>query len=278
MLFPMSLQRSRFQIISGSEHAITKGSSTFQAQMNDPAPVVEEGSVARVAAPVVLGNNYAGLTLDELGPAIERLHRGAEGFIRCTKAAAASALQCALEAGGALLLAKDKVPHGEWGAWLRQNIPGLSPDQATRYMKLAREIPHVRNFDHIGTIRQAYVAAGVIKRPAKGGGKKAVTPVLDRDTALAPADFASRFRSLRVFLEHAKPRLLASEMPRDEGVQMAAEVELILSLLRDIQGHVSKSPVTPPLPPTTPPSPIRPPTAPTAPLPPTTPPPPPVTR
>ena len=76
--------------------------------------------------------------------------------------------------------------------------------------------------------------------------EEAAAPVLDRDTALAPADFVSRFRSLRVFLEHAKPRLLAGEMPLAEVTEMAEEVEAIVTLFRDLQGHLEKPLASPP--------------------------------
>ena len=170
-------------------------------ETNKSAAGVEEVSLTSVAAPLFLECKYAGLTLKELGPAIARLHQGAEGLIVATKVAAKGALQCALQAGGALLLAKDGVPHGEWMSWLRQNVQGLSSDQATRYMKLAREIPHVRNLDQLKTIRAAYIATGVVKESGKKGRKREPAPVLDRETALTPSDFLSRFRSLRVFLE-----------------------------------------------------------------------------
>jgi len=192
---------------------------------------------------VDLESKYAGLALEELGPAISRLHRGAVETSTLIRQTATSALEFALEAGTALNAAKEKVPHGEWGAWLLRKVPGLSPDQACRYMRLAQEIPHVRNFASIQTVRQAYIATGVIKEPGKNGCKKAAKgPTF----ALAPADFVSRFRSLRIFLESARPRLLAGEMAREEVAEMTEEVGLILSLFRDIEQHLGKPLALPP--------------------------------
>ncbi|MEI8310962.1 MAG: DUF3102 domain-containing protein, partial [Verrucomicrobiota bacterium] len=171
----------------------------------------------------VCGKSYESMPLSDLGPAIAKLHEGAEQCSASARKVVENALAFVLEAGKALQAAKDKVHHGEWGSWLRQHVPALSHDRANRYMKAAREIPHVRNLDKIKTVRQLYISTGVVKEPAKGSAKKSTAPALDRDTALAPADFVSRFRALRGFLEHAKPRLLAGEMPLAEVTEMAGE-------------------------------------------------------
>jgi len=197
------------------------------------------------AMPAVCGKSYESMPLSDLGPAIAKLHEGAEQCSASVRKVVENALAFVLEAGKALQAAKDKVHHGEWGSWLQQHVPALSHDRANRYMKAAREIPHVRNLDKIKTVRQLYISTGVVKEPSKGGRKKAAAPVLDRDTALAPADFVSRFRALRLFLEHAKPRLLAGEMPLAEVTEMAGEVEAILALFRDLQGHLEKPPASP---------------------------------
>lgn len=205
------------------------------------------------SVPAISETSYKSMPLSDLGPTIAKLHEGAEQCSASVRKVVENALAFVLEAGKALQAAKERVPHGQWGSWLLQHVPALSHDRANRYMKAAREIPHVRNLDKIKTVRQLYVCTGVLKEPAKGGRKKAVAPVLDRDTALAPADFVSRFRALRLFLENAKPRLLAREMPLAEVTEMAGEVEAILALFRDLQGHLEKPLVN--LPPTsTPPS------------------------
>jgi len=200
-------------------------------------------TVSGTTQPVSLERKYAGLALEELGPAISRLHRGALDMSTLIRQTATSALEFALEAGTALNAAKEKVPHGEWGAWLLREVPGLSSDRATRYMRMAKEIPHVRNLDQIKTVRQALIATGVIKEPGKNGCKKEGDGPIH---ALAPADFVSRFRSLRIFLESTRPRLLAGEMPREEVVEMTREVGLILNLFRDIEQHLGKPLALPP--------------------------------
>ena len=43
----------------------------------------------------------------------------------------------AAKAGALLNQAKELLPHGEFGKWVRKNLPGLSSDTAERYRKLA---------------------------------------------------------------------------------------------------------------------------------------------
>lgn len=45
----------------------------------------------------------------------------------------------AIKAGKLLLSAKEKVPHGQWQIWLKENVSELSQSTACRWMKLAEE-------------------------------------------------------------------------------------------------------------------------------------------
>ena len=207
--------------------------------MNEPNAVIEKA----VDSPQLLDIS----TLDDaqLGEMIVGCHRSATTMAAAASNATRAALELALKAGHALNEAKRRCGHGEWGDWLKQHVPDLAQDRANRYMRMAKEIADVRNFDEIKTVRQAFIAVGILRESSKGGGKKTAAPVLDRDTALEPADFVSRFRALRVFLEHAKPRLLAGEIPLAEVTEMAGEVDAILALFRDLQGHLEKPPASP---------------------------------
>ena len=53
---------------------------------------------------------------------------------------ARTAMDLALEAGHSLNLAKEQVPHGQWNAWLAENVTA-APRTAQAYMRLAREVP-----------------------------------------------------------------------------------------------------------------------------------------
>ena len=141
------------------------------------------------------------------------------------------------------------VPHGQWTAWLKLHVSELSEDRACRYMKLAREIPHVRNLDENVTLRQAFLLAGVVKEPGKGEAKRACKPPLEADAVFTPADVVSRFRSLRVFLDTTTPRLCTVVLPDSEADELAVEVGQIVGHLRDLLQHLEKAPALPPAPP-----------------------------
>ncbi|MEI6277955.1 MAG: DUF3102 domain-containing protein [Verrucomicrobiae bacterium] len=178
---------------------------------------------------------------------IVRCHRDSTGMAATVVKAARVALDLAIRAGAALNEAKSRCEHGHWGEWLKLHVPALSEDQACRYMKLARQIPHMRNLNEIATIRKAYLAAGVITEQAKGEAKRACKPPMEADAVFAPADVVSRFRSLRMFLDTATPRLCALVMPDSEADELAVEVGLIVGHLRDILRHLEKMPALPPV-------------------------------
>ena len=74
-------------------------------------------------------------------------------------------------AGKYLLAAKAKVGHGGWLKWFAENCPGISEDTSERYRNLAEyaikeakaNSAHWRNLIEAGSLRQAYIAAGVVK-------------------------------------------------------------------------------------------------------------------
>lgn len=56
--------------------------------------------------------------------------------------------------GRALLAAKEKVPHGQWTAWLGSNFDYSQPN-ASRYMAIASNYSRVNNLPNAGSIREA---------------------------------------------------------------------------------------------------------------------------
>jgi Protein of unknown function (DUF3102) len=79
------------------------------------------------------------VSLSELASIANREHHLA-------KQAAKSMALHSLAAGEALNRAKDRVKHGEWGAWLRENFDG-SQRSAQRYMRIAANAPRVAHLD-----------------------------------------------------------------------------------------------------------------------------------
>src|SRR5262245_53089938 len=69
-----------------------------------------------------------------LVPEIRAAHEEAE---KCQRNSHGRALEYAIKAGDALILAKDAVGHGAFSIWRQQNLPHIPPRTATLYMQLA---------------------------------------------------------------------------------------------------------------------------------------------
>lgn len=73
--------------------------------------------------------------LEALAEQINVEHRACDAALR-------SGLRHAVNAGGLLAEAKERVNHGEWGSWLADNFEG-STRTAQAYMKVSREVPNL---------------------------------------------------------------------------------------------------------------------------------------
>jgi hypothetical protein len=69
-----------------------------------------------------------------LVPEIKAAHEEAE---KSQRASHTRALECAIKAGDALILAKEAVGHGAFSIWRQQNLPHIPSTTATLYMRLA---------------------------------------------------------------------------------------------------------------------------------------------
>lgn len=78
-----------------------------------------------------------------------------------------AAVVAAIECGKIMTKAKDLVGHGNWEKWLLDNCPDIAEITARRWMRLAKG-SHVIDLKDCQSIRQAYLACGIIPR----GGKK----------------------------------------------------------------------------------------------------------
>lgn len=67
-----------------------------------------------------------------------RLQQLAVEIVTFDRQAKITAVSCAIEIGERLLEAKDLVPHGEWGNWLKVNV-NYSQSTANNFMRLYKE-------------------------------------------------------------------------------------------------------------------------------------------
>ena len=72
----------------------------------------------------------------DVTPALTDLVRRGRAAVTGLTTAASNAVQYAIDAGNALIVARDKTKRGEWGPFLKRC--DLGERQAERYMRLAR--------------------------------------------------------------------------------------------------------------------------------------------
>lgn len=104
-----------------------------------------------------------------------RIHCQYDQFITCDARKADKVaywetrkLQYALTIGNLFIEAKKLVPHGDWGDFIQGFRHKISKRTAEKYMSLASQkanAPHGSLLDNAGTLRKAYIAAGIIKDP-----------------------------------------------------------------------------------------------------------------
>ena len=117
---------------------------------------------------------------------INDLHLKAESLASSAKVNASQAIAVAVECGRLLCEQKKRVAHGGWLDWLSSNCPDISERTAQKYMRLTRKLLELSDSnandgadleaaDKVSalldgspkTLRQAYIAAGVIPEPSK---------------------------------------------------------------------------------------------------------------
>jgi len=110
---------------------------------------------------------------------------------------ASNALNAAVEIGHYLNEARRRAGKGHWLDWLEKNCPDLSQPTAYRYMGLARKLSHVINGKNGMTIRQAYLACGIL--PDEPTVKKE-PPDLDHAPEFGATEVLAQVRSLRQYV------------------------------------------------------------------------------
>ncbi|PTY02387.1 hypothetical protein DB346_09800 [Verrucomicrobia bacterium LW23] len=104
--------------------------------------------------------------IPNFAPRILEAFREANRLAAGAKDQASAAVAKALECGKLLVEQKQALGHGAWLPWLDTNVPEISEWTARRYMGLAKRA-HVLDLNDTATIRQAYVATGIIPTTEK---------------------------------------------------------------------------------------------------------------
>jgi len=103
------------------------------------------------------------MNLTDYAKRILESHTAAIEATRVSEQSTKKAIQLAIEAGKDLISVKGQLKYGQWLPWLAKNCKTISEDTAERYMNLANSA-HVRKVADAPTLRQAYLAAGIIKQ------------------------------------------------------------------------------------------------------------------
>jgi hypothetical protein len=101
-----------------------------------------------------------------LAEQINRTYEESVALATQAKDQATTAITKALECGNLLLQQKAALQHGGWLEWLDANCPQIDERTARRYMGLAKRT-HVSDLNEAATLRQAYLACGIIHEKPK---------------------------------------------------------------------------------------------------------------
>jgi len=101
-----------------------------------------------------------------LAEQIREAFRDANRLATDARAVASDAVAKAIQCGQLLLQQKESLGHGSWLEWLDTNVPEISEWTARRYMALAKRA-HVPDLNDAATVRQAYIATGILPSPAE---------------------------------------------------------------------------------------------------------------
>ena len=113
---------------------------------------------------------------------IRAVHAEAQVSAEQAKTYASHAVAKAVECGQLLLQQKEALGHGKWLDWQANNLPEISHDTVSRYMRVAKaatkvlpaaqgvddsNFASVRNLEDTPTLKQAYMALGLLPAPEK---------------------------------------------------------------------------------------------------------------
>ena len=153
--------------------------------------------------------------------------------------ASKTSVDCAIKAGMALLEAKRRVSHGEWGNWLKHHLPEIPRSRICRYMALAQRISHMRNLDEIQTLRQAYLLVGIVR----GGRSKCQHRQSNTDPLERLLRITMKTRgAVHALLKKRRPE----EMPGEIRERLALELEKLIKLYKSVVGTGEPSSIVQP--------------------------------
>jgi hypothetical protein len=127
-------------------------------------------------------------------------------------------VELAISAGEHLIAIQNLLPHGKWEDWVGDNIKGITIQTCRNYMRLAESNrKHVFDLNDVETLRQAYIAARII-RPScakkQNAANKPPTPeeLKNSTDAVDVAGYAERLNRARLLMVDRVRREIAGSV------------------------------------------------------------------
>lgn len=166
-----------------------------------------------------------------------RLQQLAVEIVTFDRQAKITAVSCAIEIGERLLEAKELVPHGEWGNWLKKNV-NYSQSTANNFMRLYKEYGNNQGslFTTV-TNSQAIMNLDVSKALAL-----TVLPPEEREEFVSEHDVESMStRDLKEALQENKELKQQLEEKERQITQSASQLDIAISERQKMQDKLNES-------------------------------------
>jgi hypothetical protein len=157
--------------------------------------------------------------LDQYAKAILAAHENAENANRQSKKSGREAIATDIEAGQNLCQAKERVGHGNWLNWLKQNCTAITERTAQRYMTLAKS-DRVSDLKQCTNLWQALVCAGAVTP-----GHLDWNPESKQDTGHDEANTSQAIETPEGILGQMQRRLVACRGLYEKLVQASPELD-----------------------------------------------------
>lgn len=166
-----------------------------------------------------------------------RLKQLAVEIVTFDRQAKITAVSCAIEIGERLLEAKDLVPHGEWGNWLKKNV-NYSQSTANNFMRLYKEYGNDQGslFTTL-TNSQTIMNLDVSKALAL-----TVLPPEEREEFVSEHDVESMStRDLKEALQENKELKQQLEEKERQATESASQLDIAISERQKMQDKLNES-------------------------------------
>jgi len=166
-----------------------------------------------------------------------RLQQLAVEIVTFDRQAKITAVSCAIEIGERLLEAKDLVPHGEWGNWLKKNV-NYSQSTANNFMRLYKEYGNDQgSLFTTMTNSQTIMNLDVSKALAL-----TVLPAEEREEFVAEHDVENMStRDLKEALQENKELKRQLEEKERQITESASQLDIAITERQKMQERLSKT-------------------------------------